>query len=595
MENDVKKVNWVGIFPLLLIVVIVPLVAHLKVIQGSDPFYKSFRLTQDFDFYSYYKMLLFLIFTAIAVGLVLVKFIAADFDLKKSYIYIYIIGFAVLSVFSYLLSPNRNIALLGYYGRYEGVITLVAYMFILFYTINTISTEDDVWFIFYALVFSSFIIGVIGISQFTGHDFLQTSFVKHLMISGVKGVNITQIATTIEKYMVYATLYHPDYVGSFMAIVVPLFLSLTVLLKKRKNKLIFGFMSLFMLINLIGSRSRAGIFGVLVSLMFFAVFYRKFLFRKWKYIVFLIIGLIVVLFIGNRVTGGALFKKLFTLNVDTRISINSEQIENISISSNTVSIFTQDDVLNITLNEDGVQFKDSNNKIIPTKMNNGKIVLDYYKYKDCSFQYGILDKTHVLAASVGNVKLAFGLTDKGVKFLDSRYQLVDIQPVESFGFSGHEQLGSSRGYIWSRSLPLLKNTLFVGYGPDTFAAHFPQDDFIGKIKAYGNIGMLVDKAHDLYLQTAINTGVLSLIALLGIFATYFSQSFKLYFKSDYSETYSVFGVSIFVGIVGYLAAAFFNDSVVSVAPIFWVLLGVGVSINLKLANMTGKTSRLYNK
>ena len=39
------------------------------------------------------------------------------------------------------------------------------------------------------------------------------------------------------------------------------------------------------------------------------------------------------------------------------------------------------------------------------------------------------------------------------------------------------------------------------------------------------------------------------------------------------------GISVMLGIVGYLAAGMFNDSVVSVAPIFWILLGVGAALN----------------
>lgn len=583
MENNIKKVSWVSIFPIFLIVAITPFITHLKIIQGADPFYKSFNLPQDFDFYSYYKMLFFLIVTGIAVCLVLIRFIIADFDLKRSSIYIYIIGFSVFSIFSYLVSPNRDIALLGYYGRYEGVIALVSYMFILFYAINTINSENEIWLILYALVFSSFIIGVIGISQFTGHDFLQTSFAKHLMTSGVNGVDITKIATTIKEKMVYSTLYNPDYVGSFMAITFPLFLSLSILLREKRYKIVFGFMSLFMFANLVGSRSRAGIFGVLVALLVFAVLYRRYIIKNCKHVIFFVLGIIILLFLVNRVTGGAIFEKLSIRNINTtQSSINTKQIENVSINNDTVSIFIQSDVLSVTLYKNGVQFKDSSNKIIPTKVNNGKIYLNYYKYSDFSFQYGILNKNHVLVATIGDVKLAFGLTDNGVKFLDSRYQLVDIQPVESFGFSGYEQLGSGRGYIWSRSLPLLKHTLLIGYGPDTFAAHFPQDDFIGKIKAFGSIGILVDKPHNLYLQTAINTGVVSLIALLGILGTYLIQSLKLYFNDAFCENYSVFGVSVLVAIIGYLGAAFFNDSVVSVAPVFWILLGVGISINLKL-------------
>lgn len=584
MEDNVKKVSWMSILPLLFIVAIVPIVVHLKFIEVNDPFYQSFKLTKDADFYSYYKMVLFLFSTIIALCVVTMKFIAADFDLKKSsIIYVCICVFVLCSFFSYLLSANKLIALWGYTERYEGVLMLIAYMFILFYAINAVNNEKEIWFLFYALMFSSFIIGIIGISQLIGHDFFKTSLGKNLMTFGVKGIDISKIQTKMGPRMIYSTLYNPDYVGSFMAIVFPLFLSLAVLLKEKKYKIIFGFMSLFMLINLIGSRSRAGMLGILASLVIIAVLYRKAIMKNFKYVIFFVIGTIIVLFSVNKVTGGSIFSKIFALKFNDRYC-NVEQIENVTISKNTVSIFIQNDILNATLSKNGVQFTDSSNNTIPIKINNNKITLDYYKYNDFTFQYGMYNKNLVLAANIGDVKLAFGLTDNGVKILNSRYQFADIQPVESFGFDGYEQLGSSRGYIWSRSLPLLKHTLLIGYGPDTFAAHFPQDDFIGKVKGFGNIAMMVDKAHNFYLATAINTGVVSLIALLGIFGTYLIQSIKLYFNDDFSQNYSIFGASVLVSIIGYLAAAFFNDSVVSVAPVFWVLLGVGISINLKLLN-----------
>ena len=39
-----------------------------------------------------------------------------------------------------------------------------------------------------------------------------------------------------------------------------------------------------------------------------------------------------------------------------------------------------------------------------------------------------------------------------------------------------------------------------------------------------------------------------------------------------------FELGIFVAIIGYLVAGIFNDSAVSVAPIFWLLLGTGINL-----------------
>jgi dolichol kinase len=75
--------------------------------------------------------------------------------------------------------------------------------------------------------------------------------------------------------------------------------------------------------------------------------------------------------------------------------------------------------------------------------------------------------------------------------------------------------------------------------------------------------------------------VLSLAALLFIFALYLKQSFLLYFRPHQYHYDAGIGSAIFLGVCGYLVSGFFNDSVVSVAPLFWIFLGLGFSINNK--------------
>ena len=171
------------------------------------------------------------------------------------------------------------------------------------------------------------------------------------------------------------------------------------------------------------------------------------------------------------------------------------------------------------------------------------------------------------------------------------YQEEEWQEPERIGFYGKERLGSARGYIWARSLPLLKETLLLGYGPDTYALHFPQDDYLGKWYAYGTTSIVVDKPHNLYLQIALNQGVIALIGFLILVGAYIVRSMKLYaFRDGYSR-FDIMGIAILLGIVGYLGAGVFNDSVVSVAPIFWILLGAGMAINF----LIGKERREYEK
>ena len=156
---------------------------------------------------------------------------------------------------------------------------------------------------------------------------------------------------------------------------------------------------------------------------------------------------------------------------------------------------------------------------------------------------------------------------------------IDYVEAPSIGFEGKEKLGSARGYIWSRSLPVMLEKPIVGHGADTFFAEFPQGDLLGKLYSYGTTQMIVDKPHNLYLQIGINHSIIALLAFLAMVLAYIIDSFKLYaLRKEYCSQ-QIVGTAITLAIIGYLGAGFFNDSIVSVAPIFWTLLGVGIAVN----------------
>lgn len=73
-----------------------------------------------------------------------------------------------------------------------------------------------------------------------------------------------------------------------------------------------------------------------------------------------------------------------------------------------------------------------------------------------------------------------------------------------------------RGYIWSRTIPILPDYLVLGAGPDCFLYEFPQDDILGKLYAYGTGSIVVDKPHNLYLQIFVNEGGIALLAFLAV-------------------------------------------------------------------------------
>lgn len=115
---------------------------------------------------------------------------------------------------------------------------------------------------------------------------------------------------------------------------------------------------------------------------------------------------------------------------------------------------------------------------------------------------------------------------------------LEESPIAGF-LKGKELIGSMRGYIWSRTIPILPDYLVLGAGPDCFLYEFPQDDIWGKLYAYGTGSIVVDKPHNLYLQIFVNEGGIALLAFLAVCVSYLWDCFRLY--GGHRRTGTAFG------------------------------------------------------
>jgi len=136
------------------------------------------------------------------------------------------------------------------------------------------------------------------------------------------------------------------------------------------------------------------------------------------------------------------------------------------------------------------------------------------------------------------------LTNDGPKYLTGLGKTVAFRKVPAIGWENNPAFGSGRGYIWSRTIPMMKDTLFLGHGADTFSIYFPQDDYIGKFNSgtFSNVvNILIDKPHNMYFGIIIGTGGISLLALLALWCIYLVQSFMLYRKENFTSFISFVG------------------------------------------------------
>ena len=168
--------------------------------------------------------------------------------------------------------------------------------------------------------------------------------------------------------------------------------------------------------------------------------------------------------------------------------------------------------------------------------------------------------------------------EPGYQYVNEFGRAVDCIEADSLFFEGYESFASHRGYIWSRTLPLLKDAFFLGDGANTYAVTMPQNDYVARNQS-GFETQIITKPHNGYLQIAQQSGVLSLLCIVVFFGMYLGQSIKLYWKSSLKASMEKIGFGLFLSIFAYLITFVTNDSMIVVGPIFWALLGVGLAVN----------------
>lgn len=138
-------------------------------------------------------------------------------------------------------------------------------------------------------------------------------------------------------------------------------------------------------------------------------------------------------------------------------------------------------------------------------------------------------------------------------------------------------ISNGRVDIWKKSLNIVKDNPVNGVGYDNFylayykginltEVYFASVD--GQIKAYKKYPEIIDNAHNVYLHTLVSSGLVGLIPYL-ILCLY---TFIRGLKSKENIIIMLLG-----GFVAYSIQAFGNISVIQVAPIYYIIIGLILS------------------
>ncbi|MGL4656240.1 MAG: O-antigen ligase family protein [Sarcina sp.] len=128
------------------------------------------------------------------------------------------------------------------------------------------------------------------------------------------------------------------------------------------------------------------------------------------------------------------------------------------------------------------------------------------------------------------------------------------------------KVGSGRGKIWSMTFRSILQNPIIGTGPDTLHHRLARDLEDEMLLMVATTSTYPDKAHNEFLEYWATGGITTLLGYLTLVGSLLIHLFKR--KKD-----NISKVFILI-IVGYLVQSFFNISVIQVAPIYWILLGL---------------------
>lgn len=547
------------------------------------------------DLFLYYKKNAVIIVSCIILLFIFIKICKHDkkfgmHNIRQTLLLFLPFGlYVLLAILSSLFSPLRAYAWDGIMEHFESAWVIIGYFLICLYGYLAYCES-----FFTAFGIFSAIIGAIGTLQFFGVDIYRTSLFQKLCMP--QSLQKIAFHITVESGRSYCSLSNPNYVGMLSCLTIPVLTVLSISSRKRRFKILYGISNLLMLCSLIGSRSKSGILVTAICVILLCILYKKqiktaFYNLRQKTsvlitVILLTISLIILLFWYHWDSFSENIHRLTNQKNDPDTPISE-----IATNNNYVKIVYHNHILFFSLNynanslADAINIVDEAGNPYTVFENQGTLYFQLDSLSQFTASYTKYGDYAALEIGDGNFYWYF------TEHIDNQNPVSTWHYITHYGkldklqsngiatcqtLNGKERIISGRGYIWSRTIPLLKKYILFGSGQDTFVTVFPNNDYLGMAK-WGYKDMLITKPHCMYLQIAIQSGILSLIAL-GIFWTiYFIKAIKTQSAKSIDQT-SPIVIAVAVSILGYLLTAFTNDSNVGIAPIFWLLLGIGLRI-----------------
>lgn len=575
------------LLPLQFVIAVLPMIIYLFIGQSGYSEYAWASYRDDYsDVFLHAKMIVFSILTIIILVLAGICLWKMDAKKRKHTLFVFLplliyLGFVILST---ICSKDISLSLFGSMDQKEPFLILVGYVAVTYYAYLVLDTVEDVKHIVTAAVIGACLMTSLGIMQTLGKDPLATEAVQRLFAGNDFIDRYGMLTMMFEKGCAYGTLFNSNYVGTYVAMYLPMLLIGIALYKEGWKKLVCGICFVGLMVMLFASQSRTGLIAVIAVAVMILIFLGREVWKRWYLVIpgvtFLVMAFLLIdTYRDNLLTNR--LKEMFA------IEKSQDALKGIDTTGNGVRVAYKDTEFTVMMPVSQADFS-----YIVTEAGEEKTVT--YN-EDKSYAYVTLSNGDEIAIQTADYEgyYAFGMKlDKREYYFTNQIVVGNYKFINEYGrldectmpanaLPGYEKIANGRGYVWGRSIPLLLDNFIVGSGPDTFAIEFPQNDYVARYKG-GFINTIYTRPHNFYLQMGVQTGTLSLISFMIFYMTYFVGSLRRYLSKKFTRLEEWIGFALFLSTVGFMAAGFANDSLIVVSPIFYMLLGVGMVVNHKL-------------
>ena len=552
-----------------------------------------------------------------AAGLAVVIGIAAHFGgkirFRKSFLYIPVLVYTAFILISLIASKYKYFALHGMSEHFEGTFVLLAYMVMVVFLVNAVDSERRVKMLLYCALGAALLLGLLGITQALGHDFFTTATGQKLitpnarldsgmmswdMIDLLAKTGQTAYSFAFTEGEVYQTVYNINYVPFYLTLLVPVcaavFLANAEAKEKGKKVSAAVFLALFglLLYNFVAANSASGYFGLLAAFLAALIVFRKKL-KAWAkpllclvIVAALVLGLLTGRWLpeikgalGNAVK--ALTDKIYAAE------LADLPVDHVQAFGDTVRFGINGDELLITRDEAQSAFVITDGARETLRMKalddgSGKFEIQDDRFRDAArLSLQQVDDRSYVVVSVKKHDWYFGYDENGFFYRNAVGKTTQIPEIPHVSIWDND-FGSYRGRIWNTALPMLKHYAVCGAGADCFPFVYPQNDYATLYNVDtpdSKMNEVTDKAHNIYLQYWVNTGLPSLLAWLALVGWYLVCAVKAFRRRGFETFCDLANGGIFCGIIGFLFVALFNDGSVNTMPMFYAMLGTGIAIN----------------